>query len=100
MCKISLEDIPAGRYLQGLTGNVEEEDKEEEEEKGQDDYDAIESFLQANRAALKMKDPIVIAITDQIEEYLEYNEDEDDPRDVLSEEEVSMHIDYIRSVIL
>ena len=64
LCKISLEDIPAGRYLFGLTGKLEDEEKAEEEEKGQDDYEAIESFLQANLATLKMKDPIVIAITD------------------------------------
>jgi hypothetical protein len=42
LCKISLEDIPAGRYLFGLTGNVEDEEKGEEEEKTQDDYEAIE----------------------------------------------------------
>ena len=43
---------------------MNEEEKAEEEEKTQDDYEAIELFLQANSAILKMKDPIVIAITD------------------------------------
>jgi hypothetical protein len=93
---MTLEDIHITRFLSGLEEVTQEEEKEDSEP---DNYLVMERFINQHLGALKLSDPLIIAMCDVIEEKLEYDEEDEYSVDILNEE-TSQYLPIVRQIIV
>jgi len=60
----------------------------------------MESFLFQHSSQLKLKDPLIVAMCDTIEDYLEFDEEYEESFDILTEEETAANLPLIRQILI